>query len=146
MTLPEGEALAAKLTRIWASGQVVDWFRGLDNSDSASFAFRAMLTEEVCFTCRDSRSSPGLLFRLSPEPQEATRCWASHIRCDSNNGEVKVIWVVKVDFRPSEFEQFVADWMNVFRRNCWLSGCDIECSAHEQLEWMQWYKEQECLV
>lgn len=33
--------------------------------------------------------------------------------------------------------QFTAEWMPLFRRNCWLSGCDIEATAAEKAEWIQ---------
>lgn len=31
----------------------------------------------------------------------------------------------------------------VFRKNCWLSGADIEASAHEKVEWIQGFGKEE---
>ncbi|RYX82721.1 hypothetical protein EON83_18050 [bacterium] len=39
--------------------------------------------------------------------------------------------------------QFTAQWTDTFRRNCWLSGCPIEASAHEKAEWMQGFSREE---
>ena len=33
--------------------------------------------------------------------------------------------------------------MPVFRRGCWLSGADVEATAHEKAEWMQNFTETE---
>jgi hypothetical protein len=38
-------------------------------------------------------------------------------------------------------EQEMKDFLPIFRRNCWLSGCDVECSAQEQAEWTSWFQE-----
>ena len=49
-------------------------------------------------------------------------------------------------FQPqvqTALDQFVMDWLPFFRPRCWLSGCDIEASAHEKLEWIQGFNHEE---
>lgn len=33
--------------------------------------------------------------------------------------------------------RFHARWLPTFRRNCWLCGCNIECSREDRLEWVR---------
>lgn len=35
------------------------------------------------------------------------------------------------------------EWMDFFRRGCWLSGCPVEATAHEKAEWMQGFSREE---
>lgn len=32
-----------------------------------------------------------------------------------------------------------SEWRLIFRRNCWLSGANIECTAEEKAEWVKGY-------
>ena len=40
-------------------------------------------------------------------------------------------------------KNLVDQWRLFFRRGCWLSGCDVEASAHEKAEWMQGFTPEE---
>jgi hypothetical protein len=40
--------------------------------------------------------------------------------------------------RVKQVEQLTSEWMPLFRRNCWLSGVPIECSADERMEWARY--------
>ncbi|RYX83925.1 hypothetical protein EON83_12365 [bacterium] len=39
--------------------------------------------------------------------------------------------------------QLEAEWLDKFRRGCWLSGISIEATAHEKAEWIQDFSEVE---
>ena len=60
-------------------------------------------------------------------------------------GEVTPCWTCSVEDEPEEdiLAPFAAQWLDTFRRNCWLSGGDIEASAHEKAEWMQGFSPEE---
>ncbi len=42
--------------------------------------------------------------------------------------------------------QFTEKWLPFFRRNCWLSGCPIECTLQERLEAIQRLPQDAALV
>ncbi|RYF45551.1 MAG: hypothetical protein EOO38_15815 [Cytophagaceae bacterium] len=38
---------------------------------------------------------------------------------------------------------FATQWMPFFRRGCWLSGCPIEATVHEKVEWTRGFTREE---
>ncbi|BCM90161.1 hypothetical protein IAD21_02012 [Abditibacteriota bacterium] len=40
-------------------------------------------------------------------------------------------------------EAFTNQWLPYFRRGLWLSGCPIEASAHEKMEWIEGFTREE---
>jgi hypothetical protein len=51
--------------------------------------------------------------------------------------------LIDMPHTDEDMHQFVARWMECFRRGCWLSGCPIEASMHEKMEWMQGFTREE---
>lgn len=47
---------------------------------------------------------------------------------------------------PENQRALIDKWLPFFRRNCYLSGCPIECSDREKLEWNLWLKEKELVL
>jgi hypothetical protein len=44
---------------------------------------------------------------------------------------------------PEELLRHESEWMDFFRRGLWLSGADIEATAHEKAEWLQGFTREE---
>ena len=53
--------------------------------------------------------------------------------------------IIRTDEIPDSIDQwqFIDEYLDFFRRGLWLSGCDIEASAHEKAEWIQGFTKQE---
>ena len=130
MTEQEAEALAARLVRIWAVPHQNEWWWDMEedlNGEVFLCVTHLSASVAVSFSKQEDRSlAIGLaeanmsLFvdpsgRLTTEPSEITE----------------------------ETRSFVAQWLSVFRRGCWLSGCPIDASAHEKAEWMQGFSQKE---
>ncbi len=56
---------------------------------------------------------------------------------------MKVCIISEDESEECQRKAFLEDWLPLFRRNCWLSGCDIEASAHEKAEWIQGFTREE---
>ncbi|BCM88378.1 hypothetical protein IAD21_00209 [Abditibacteriota bacterium] len=133
MTQQEVEAMAARLTRIWG-GIIVPWRSGL----------RGHVTGTVHFE-----------FRIPPHDKTKyivinrfeNGFWdVSHtgsLRCDFERGAIEIGPDREAVVRPQLFQQFAAEWMSFFRRGCWLSGCPIDATAHEKMEWIQGFTREE---
>ena len=56
-------------------------------------------------------------------------------------------WSGFIDEHTTRSEQggaeFIKSWIPFFRRNCWLSGCAIEATAHEKAQWIQGFSREE---
>lgn len=73
-----------------------------------------------------------LLMRGSHFEVQSFSASSAGLRWDSSDGTVS-----------AELQEFIAQWLPLFRRNTFLLGCPLECSAHERLEWNLWWQEQQ---
>lgn len=137
MTEQEAGLLAARLTRVW-------------EPTCASTKPTWTLTDELfCFDCRtvdhmlvtfeqylkeerkDVEYQPGIGNQYSPEKEWPCRCLC--VQLGGNTAPVDL------DPAPS----FNEHYLPLFRRNCWLSGFNIEASAHEKAEWIEGFTREE---
>jgi hypothetical protein len=113
MTTQEAEALASRLSRVWAPEGTwdVEW-RIFPNGDLNFRSKRGELSLDVW------------------APDVAAWFQSDKAAFDYYQGEI-------IDGSQSpEQTQFAAQWLPTFRRCCWLSGAAIECDYHERLEWL----------
>ena len=45
--------------------------------------------------------------------------------------------------RDEDLHQFAAKWLEFFRRGCFLSGCPVEATMHEKMEWAREFTKEE---
>ncbi len=123
MTEQEEEAMAAWLERIWEVETV------LCTSERA-FYWKGKGAEVKLSVNWRNVPSPAVMwhhkhFGLTFSPTR--RVYRVHLRGSLDKGH----------------EQESKDFTPLFRRNCWLSGCDIEATLHEKVEWMQGFTREE---
>jgi hypothetical protein len=116
-TIDEAEILSAKLALIWDMQTV------RCNSESA-------------FHWRGEGQNGAVSVNWSRASGPAIRWYAKDF-CISFGSPVGVYLSPPDECHKQEQQNAIP----AFRRNCWLSGCDVECSAHEQAEWNLWLKE-----
>ncbi len=132
MTNEEAEAWAIRLTQIWAPEYLVVAPKWKFEEDRFCFRFNCEVSPDTFMEGRIFSKEPAI--RLVSESHELI------YGC----GEIEMSYIA----RPVLFEkliQFAEEWMPFFRRNCYLSGCEIECTGHEQLEWAKWLQERKAL-
>ena len=137
MTEQEAEALAVRLTRIWAPDKQKVMRRSWNSCIECRWrlSYKGFLdfhveiipsvnfhvVEEGAFFCLGRRSE-----------QETPMVVTGTLVCQLQSG------VVRIGGGGDErFDQFAVQWMPFFRRGCWLSGCPVEATAHEKAEWIQ---------
>ncbi len=143
MTEQEAEAVAGRLTRIWAPDKQRVMRRSWDSriecrwrlSYHGFLDFHVEIIPSVNFHVVEK----GIFFCLGRKAeQETPRVMTGMLLCHFQNG------VVQIGGGGDErFEQFAAQWMPYFRRGCWISGCPIEATAHEKAEWLQGFNHEE---
>ncbi|RYX80819.1 hypothetical protein EON83_26855 [bacterium] len=127
MTQKAIEALTAKLIRIWQIKSIVN------QENYLRFGLEAPLEEGVMLSY--SRYHAGGLTRVALVQRDNSGL-VGRLYWNSNEPEVMGIGWKQSDRENEFFEPFARAWMPFFRRSCWLSGCDIEASVHEKLEWL----------
>jgi hypothetical protein len=136
MTEKEAEVLVARLMRIWAPHQQIQ--RTSDSRVECRWrlSFKGYLQFDVAITSLIALHivQKGTVFALNKkETNIITGCLVYGI---PGRG---------ILIQPPENEaskQFATEWMPFFRRGCFLSGCPIECTEHEKLEWTLSLEEQ----
>ncbi len=158
MTEQEAQALVARLTRIWilvgvhslglmtrtggwrfcCGGVVetnvyvsleVDSDRGIEVAFAGSYG-RLHWSQE-CAQIKWTRIHPLMSLLASPRPS----VWGL-LTGALSPGNWPGSWEPKA-------QDFYDQWLPLFRRNCWLCGCDIEATMHEKMEWMQGFSREE---
>lgn len=159
MTEQEAKVLAARLERIWMPGGVCssgladegnDWRFHFSCEPEAGTTLRFEICElrgmEVVLEGNCGR------LRWSPHyPQiEATRVHPL-MNVLTSSRRPTLLGLLRKALLPgnlptnweAQATEFGKRWREEFQRKCWLSGCDIEASAHEKLEWMQGFTREE---
>ena len=145
MTELEAEVITARLTRVWAPLTHHYEFGG---PYFDQIAYRGQITDVVSFAYHPGLSGPdNYCFALSRDVRHGcgTRR-AGRIFCDSLVSDIQAQVPQDFEMKPKrvlEYAQFAQEWLDFFRRGCWLSGCLIEASAHEKAEWMQGFSREE---
>lgn len=153
------ELLVALLARIWSPQNKHKWV-----VQGGIFTFQAPLTDSIYFLWSDEVASilgrvqvVTVLTLLSQSPTSAGTPLA--LSCYRRSGELFAKTLVHDHYEETglssegihhgngltiskELRQYIDQWLPLFRRNCFLSGCPLECTAHEQLEWRLWLEEQ----
>ncbi len=135
MTEQEAAALVVKITQIWVpermNGGFLQW--GLKDEE---FYFCADIEKHIRFVRARAYKRSGHRFSIQRiQGNYATGGLSWH-------SEDNLISMTIFDGSLAKScEQFAVEWMPLFRRNCWLSGCSIEATAQEQIEWMFWLRE-----
>lgn len=137
MTEQEAEAFAERITRIWKPLSVPEW--SLD-TEQGQFFFHCHITEDVELIHPVFANGPYV--SLYSE--------SIYADIEYRRGEIQSSCTAPSDTPTDEFIElskavapFASQWLEVFRRNCWLSGCDIEASAHEKAEWLRGFSREE---
>lgn len=117
MSSQEAEELAAKLTRVW--GQLGPF------TQEGEKEFIGSMFPGIVIEVRIIHS--GIFFKMwrnsiNHEESFQLRAWSTGTLHTGNR-------------------QACAPYLDIFRRNCFLSGASIEATAHEQLEWTLWLDE-----
>lgn len=50
-------------------------------------------------------------------------------------------WAFMSRENKSKWDDFVEEWLPDFKRNVFLSGCDVEATAHEHFVWNDWFRD-----
>jgi hypothetical protein len=146
MTEQEAEALATRLTRVWSPNHHGSWTRKDGNA-----SYSVEISPGLRFDCIDDYTSFsrnfGLTFSLSRFETEAKTdqiLRTGYIYCFSEFGHICISHSKHKSWGTLEMiHQFAAQYTPFFRRNCWLSGCPIEATAHEKAEWTQGFSREE---
>lgn len=141
--LPATGELADNLTRIW---RIEGKAPALSTSQLADGEF---CMGGYCFF-EEQNVSMDMIFRngtlrylrLFDGDQDKGKC---HFYVGAS-GKIEFFCKSDAQGRSLEVEtRFKQKWLPMFRRNCYLSGVPIECTAHEQLEWTLWLRDQEAV-
>ncbi|BCM88418.1 hypothetical protein IAD21_00249 [Abditibacteriota bacterium] len=136
MTEKQVKVFQVKLKRIW---RVVAPFRV--KPSYGGFDLRAPVSQDV--ELRVSAGSIGLrnhalyalaLHKIGPN--------LSFLSCVTFQAPQTLLGDYRTE-SPEDIRQWQNEYMDFFRRSCWLSGCSIEASAHEKMEWIQGFSREE---
>ena len=123
MTDQEAEALAARLTRIWgepAKRHHLNFTWPVPGGCIHTKTHPIYTSFQLDLPGLSLYASTGGAFIVGGEPPQGTAHWAYE-----------------------QHEILKQEYVPFFRRGCWLSGCNIEASAHEKAEWMQGFSREE---
>jgi hypothetical protein len=128
MTELEAEAFAARLTRVWEP----QWAQNTLDPEWRIYEpecrYYALIQENV-FMQADEETM-GMFFSLNFHTSDD---YLGRLTAYPD-GEVEV---------GENMDCVTAQWLPFFRRGCWLSGCDIEATAHEKAQWIQGFTREE---
>lgn len=129
MTEQEVEELAARLTRIW----------GLDElqysaEEGVKWTFRGSLSEGVMLQTEYWIKGTGFYYTLFDSCP-----WRNDVSLMFQCNEFYPDYNQQTEYA----QHFISQWSDFFRRGCWLSGCNIEATAHEKAEWIQGFSREE---
>jgi hypothetical protein len=133
MPLEQKHVLSNKLTRIWNPERVVLRKRN-------AFDWLGEIGHGLDLNVSSSDYSIGLHFYLHLKETHYLHCnhfdgvTGSHIPREKNPSPYISDW-------EKEQDQFVSEWLDRFRRGCWLMGGAVEKTAHEEIEWMFYGRE-----
>jgi hypothetical protein len=131
MTEQEAQVLFDRIPRLWTPDvpRLVTRDRG-----NLPYEFVFTLSDNGKRTYLCSSKSPCPLVIVTKESFELLYVpdVGLYYDLDSYHGEEKIL-----------MESLLDSWLPFFRRNCWLSGCPIEASAHEKAEWIQGFSREE---
>jgi hypothetical protein len=127
MTEQEAETLAARLTRVWRLTK-----RSFTRSPEGPFSFIGKFCDSLILFV-DKKNQDPLSIQLAKDAVGVGYEWVL----------VSLFDEVFDCRRDEAYEHPIAENLSLFRRNCWLSGCDIEASAHEKAEWIQGFSRDE---
>lgn len=102
---------------------------------------------DLCFSCKLGEQTSIFVFIINSYPYhhvlDGEDC---ALLCD-DSGQIEMHFIGQSETIDGveKLSQFTEEWLPLFRRNCYLSGCSIECTDHEQLEWTKWFEERVAL-
>lgn len=144
MTEQEAKAWAARLTRIWSQEEIVErsaqWV-----VEDAQFRFEADYRDDVSlyFQVGGTGMDNISLDRTKYDSELRELTYRGEMGCNNDTGRIVVGIGFESEREKHDFTQFADQWLPFFRRGCWLSGCPIEASAHEKVEWIQGFTREE---
>ena len=132
MTEQETETFAERLRRIWLPAATVSFH--LWEEERSSWHLTAALSPEITLEVYTKEWEDVPFLRL--DHRDTTTKQQTSIMCNDYMRERRRAEVHIFD-GPFGNPPLATEWMEFFRRGCWLSGCPIEASAHEKAEWIQ---------
>lgn len=139
MTQTEAEILASKLMSIWGTKQT-DIERLELNIVVGHLQIGIPISDYIMFNMAFIGQS--YFLTLTRELEQVT---TGRLYCIKDTGVIATDWLCEAE-QQQNYKQFYCEYMNFFRRNCWLSGCCIECTATEKMEWTLYLQEKQPLV
>lgn len=129
MTEQEVEAYAARLMRVWKLDV------GFAKTTKKDAQFVALIDDSVNIEIRCHPGDDYFAFYLRVDETPFLFCY-------QRTGYINDDWAESEEQRK-RFKPLVGQWLPFFRRNCWLSGCPLDVTAHEKLEWIHGFTRQE---
>ena len=140
MTEQEAEAFLRRATKIWVPYPYAlgaQWERMSDGS------FHLNVAEDTFVALYPGNQK---LYLSYQKPLQAL-LYGNYCTLECVSGQVECNWIGEPEDLTEEEESllpvFAHRWSSYFRRGLWLSGIDIEASAHEKAEWMQGFTHEE---
>ncbi len=130
MTEQEAELLAAKLTKIWVPENAIGPIEWCLDRQIFYFSVGLLPLVKVTVAIFNTTGTTVLL-----DYDCLTTVCDQGLMNQTHHDSLRPV-------DPESLEGSVNQLMGYFRRGCWLSDCPIECSAHEQLQWTHWLREQ----
>ncbi|BCM88425.1 hypothetical protein IAD21_00256 [Abditibacteriota bacterium] len=145
MTEQEAATLVARLTRVWGSSFVVH------NQGRGEYLFESEIQPSISLRCGyQINLGPygGLSFglanwRYAPRDLRLIARANGEIFSEVCDWPFEPPFGLTISDLERELKPFAAQWLPFFLRNCWLSGCPIDASAHEKMEWIQGFTREE---
>ncbi len=148
--------MATRLARIWVPPEIPreNIFVGFDELGYLSrdprdyFAFQVNFGHDTWFSYHE-RWERYCLRSVEPTDEPNPIGFFAPMGCLSFDEDWTGIFSADMGSSPDapkateKRRQFTARWLPFFRRGCWLSGCDIECTAQERLKWIQGFTSEE---
>ncbi len=131
MTEQEAEVYAARLTRIWSV--LAPFVIEVDTDGAQIFA---PLSQDVELRV-DVLGSVSLYYLREIDSDSAI------LFCDKTMKTQSFLPKSWGETPPESIRHLQSEWMPIFRRGCWLSGCPIEATAHEKVEWVRGFAKEE---
>lgn len=142
MTPSEVLALGTKLQLIW----VVNTPSGAGSRepgsvfwryDGGGFDFKAKITNRISFFFYERWQGCENIYtlRLDDTWYQSFAGYTGSLVCSQTDPVVRPSYYAG---ELEKMERFTTEWTPLMRRNCWLSGLQLECSATERMEWARY--------
>ncbi len=141
MTDQEAEQLSETLARVWRARYFkwVYWPPFFRFDALLAFGVLCHLQEDGTFVLSRNRWASRW---VSPGVGEEYQVSTGKLRCSLTGDITSATANTQIGDLQKDFDRFVNWWMPRFRRNCCLSGREIECTPAERRRWQKWFNQE----